>query len=54
LGEALAALPSAVIDTLMPHDLVFPKVMGVKSAKTVDEVRSALLVRSRLGKLVQK
>ena len=49
LAEVLAD-PSTPIDGLMPHDLLFTDVMGLKTARTRDDFARALRAKSRRGR----
>ncbi len=41
-------------DVLMPADLIFPRVLDLVRPRTAEDFAAALLVRSRLGKLIPK
>lgn len=56
LGQLLRDLSGKrdVVDTLMPHDLLFTDVMTLVRARTREDFAQALRAKSRLGRLLSR
>jgi hypothetical protein len=53
LQEVFEQISVEALDSLLPHDLVDSRVLGLRRARTADDYKAALLAPSRLGKILR-